>query len=381
MKVLVNALSAKMGGIVTYTTNLMRSFADRGVDAVFAVAPEFPAPPDGNVIRISANRMPPAARLVWEQTVWRRIIARHAPDVLFSSANFGVLGCSVPQVLLLREGGLFDPFYLTNIAPSQGARAVFFRAARRRLILASAHASDSVFVPTAAMKRTIMNWAPDLGEKIDYSHYGTLLDHFAPPRHNRRWRQDGVLRLLYVSEYYPHKRPGMLSEAVARLNQSGLACRLKITMDIGRIASFPGGEEDYYLLTKGVERDQVELVGNVPYSIIPDLYRDHDLLLFPSVAETFGHPLIEAMSIGLGIIAADRPVNREVCGDAALYFSPFSIRDLVDRIREMDAAEDLRRQLVEDGKQRCAAMFGWGQHVDHLVARFEQAAGQNTKGR
>ena len=60
MKVLVNALSAKMGGIVTYTTNLMRSFPDRGVDAVFAVAPEFPAPPDSNVIRISANRMRPA---------------------------------------------------------------------------------------------------------------------------------------------------------------------------------------------------------------------------------------------------------------------------------------------------------------------------------
>lgn len=170
MKVLVNALSAKMGGIVTYTANLMRSLPDRGVDAVFAVAPEFPAPPDGKVIRIGANRMRPAARLVWEQTVWRRIIAKQAPDVLFSSANFGVLACSVPQVLLLREGGLFDPFYLTNIAPSQGAISVFLKAARRRLILASARASDSVFVPTAAMKQTIVNWAPDLAQKIEYSH-------------------------------------------------------------------------------------------------------------------------------------------------------------------------------------------------------------------
>ncbi len=375
MKIVVNALSAKMGGIVTYTANLMQSFADRGVDAVFAVAPEFPAPPGCSVIRIGANRMHPVVRLAWEQTVWRRILARHKPDLLFSSANFGVLGCSVPQVLLIREGGLFDPFYLANIAPSQGARAVFFRAARRRLILASARAADTVFVPTAAMKQTIMNWAPDLGSKIEYSHYGTLLDHFGPDDGSRRWRQDGVLKLLYVSEYYPHKRPGMLSEAVALLNRRGLDCRLTVTMDIAQIASFPGGEEDFYLLTEGLGRGQVELIGNVPYADMPALYRDHDLLLFPSVAETFGHPLIEALGIGIGIVAADRPVNREVCGDGALYFSSFSVRDLVDKIFEMDSTRDLRLRMAEIGKQRCVGMFGWGQYVDGLVDRFERIAG------
>lgn len=376
MKILVNALSAKMGGIVTYTSNLMRSFSQRGLDATFAVPPEFPAPEGSQVIHFRANRMHPVNRLIWEQTVWRRVIARQMPDILFSSANFGVLGSAVPQVLLIREGGLFDSFYLTNIAPSQGIRAALARAARRKLILTSARFADSVFVPTVALKNMVLNWAPDLESKIACNYYGTLLDHFKPKRDSRRWRQDGVLRLLYVSEYYPHKRPGMLSEAVAVLNRQGISSRLTITMDMKQIDACPGGDEDCYLVNKGVERGQVELVGKVPYADIPTLYRDHDLMLFPSVAETFGHPLIEALSIGIGIISADRPVNREVCGDGALYFSPFSITDLVDRILEMDRSEGLRQELIGKGRKRSANTFGWEHHVDALISLFEQASRQ-----
>lgn len=376
MKILINALSARMGGIVTYTSNLMESFAERGLDATFAVPPEFPAPQGSKTIRFQAHRLHPVNRVIWEQTMWRRIVMRNSPDVLFSSANFGVLLSSIPQVLLIREGGLFDPFYLTNIAPSQGVTSVFGRAARRKLILASARASRVVFVPTAAMMDMIVNWAPDLEKRITYSHYGTPLDHFKHGQERKHPRREDALRLLYVSEYYPHKRPGMLSEAVARLNARGVPCRLTVTMERNRIAATSGGDEDLYLLTKGVERGQVDLIGNVPYAAVPALYEKHDLMLFPSVAETFGHPLIEALNIGIGIIAADRPVNREVCGDAALYFAPFSIDDLVDKIMEMVSTENLQQTLIRKGEERGRNMFGWEQHVDSLVELFEQAAGR-----
>ena len=218
MKILVNALSARMGGIVTYTSNLMRSFAARGIDATFAVPPEFPAPETARVLRLQANRMRPLTRLLWEQTVWRRVIARENPDVLFSSANFGVMTSSVPQLLLVREGGLFDPYYITNIAPGQGVRAAIFRTARRKLIQASMRAADSVIVPTEALRDSLLIWSPKLGDKISCNLYGTRPDLFSARATSREWRADGVMRLLYVSEYYPHKRPGMMAEVVARLN-------------------------------------------------------------------------------------------------------------------------------------------------------------------
>ena len=86
MKVIINALSARRGGIATYTKNLARSFMERGVDSIFAISNEFELDKDISVIRLSANRMSPIKRFLWEQIFWRRLIEKHNPDVLFSSA-------------------------------------------------------------------------------------------------------------------------------------------------------------------------------------------------------------------------------------------------------------------------------------------------------
>ncbi len=379
MKILVNALSAKMGGIVTYTSNLMRSFAARGLDATFAVPPEFPAPDSARVLRLRANRMRPIYRLLWEQTVWRRVIAREKPDLLFSSANFGVMTLSVPQLLLVREGGLFDPYYITNIAPGQGVRAALSRMARRKLIMASMRAADSVMVPTEAMKESLSSWSPDLNDKIFCNLYGTRLDLFKASESKRQWRSDGVLRLLYVSEYYPHKRPGMMAEVVARLNKSGIDTKLSITIEPDSLTAFSGSDEDRFLLGKGMERGQVELIGHVPYQDIPGLYREHDVFVFPSVAETFGHPLVEAMDSAMPIVLAERPVNREVCGDAAVYFDPLSISSAVSQIVRLDASPALRRTISENGVRRCTGTFEWEGHVERLISEFERITGKRAE--
>ncbi len=117
------------------------------------------------------------------------------------------------------------------------------------------------------------------------------------------------------------------------------------------------------------------MIGHVPYDDIPTLYRDHDIFVFPSVAETFGHPLVEAMNSGMPIALAERPVNREVCGDAAVYFDPLSISQAVEKIQQLDASVDLRRKLSEAGVQRCVGNFEWEGHVERLIQEFERVAG------
>ena len=374
MKVIVNALSAKTGGIVTYTHNLMRSLAERDVDAVFAISHDFQRQVDFPVIRLAADRMSPLRRVIWEQTMWRRIVAKHKPDVLYSSANFGLLAPPVPQVLLVREGGLFDPFYLTNVAPALRVRTIFQRMARRKLIIASARSSRIVLTPTNAVKDLLVSHAPDLGGKIGKNHYGTISKFSDSRPRTRQWKEDGVLRLLYVSAYYPHKQPGLVSEAVAHLNAEGIPCHLTLTMDLDGISKTPGGDKDHFLLTKGVEREQVTLLGNVRYQDLPDIYKKHDLFLFPSLSETFGHPLVEAMGLGLPVIASDTPVHREVCGDGAAFHSPLSPSDLASQIIRLDGDPKLRNALTGEGKKRVRQEFTWEGHVDRLLNEFERVA-------
>lgn len=379
MKVLINAISARMGGIVTYTRNLIRSLDARGVDAHFSVSSRFPDT-GANITRHWASDLKPLTRFAWEQTLWRGEVSRMRPDVLFSSANFGLLTSPVPQVLLIREGGLFDPFYLANVAPEQGLRASLQRGVRRKLILASARRAEQVITPTSAMRDLILDWAPDLKAKVEVNPYGTRSEAFTPAQgEGRAWRADGTLRLLYVSVYYPHKQPGLVCEAIRALRGEGAAAAGTITMDVGETKDFRGGAHDRFLIAKAFEDGLVDL-GRRPYEALPDLYRSHDVFVFPSISETFGHPMVEAMSSGMLVVAADTPVNREVCGDAALYFDPLSVRDLVACLKRLDGDSDLRRALAERGRARVLSSYTWEAHVERLVEIF-RALAKRGKGR
>lgn len=112
-------------------------------------------------------------------------------------------------------------------------------------------------------------------------------------------------------------------------------------------------------------------LGNRSYDRLPELYRQHDVFVFPSVSETFGHPMAEALSVGLPIVAADTALAREICGDAALYFEPFSSRDLCHRLTELDRDPALRSTLAERSRQRALHLYRWSDHVDRLLSIFK----------
>ena len=373
MKVLVNALSARMGGIVTYTNNLLDAFERRGIDVTVFVPNEFVTRERAVIRRLDIGGYSSARRFLWEQSAWRRIVARVRPDILFSSANFGLLQSPAKQILLLREGGLFDPFYLANMTATQGLAYVANRYLRRKLMLWSAQQADHIITPTHAMRNSLALWQPSILEKCTVNPYGTIGDMFNPTARQRHWRDDGVLRMLYVSVYYPHKIPSLICQAVDQLNALGYPSHGRITMSAGELKDMAGSTFDQILIDDAAARGTITL-GRHPYQALPDLYNTHDVFIFPSVSETFGHPMAEAMSSGLPLAVADTPVNREICGDAALYFEPFSVSGLVAAVRRIDSDPGLRHALSENGRARALARFGWEDHVDRLVDTFEAIA-------
>ena len=112
-------------------------------------------------------------------------------------------------------------------------------------------------------------------------------------------------------------------------------------------------------------------LGPVRYSDLPDVYGAHDVFAFPSISETFGHPMAEALAAGIPIVAADTAVNREVLGDAALYHAPLRASELAAAVRRLDADPTERERLVAGGRKRAEAMFDWNSHVDNLLRVFE----------
>ena len=373
MKIVVNALSARRGGIITYTRNLMQSFRSQGVNAVFALPVGSSLQnEDAETICLPVTELRSLSRVLWEQTTWRRIVKDLKPDILYSSANFGIIRSPVPQVLLVREGGLFDPTYLTNIAPALGSRSVLERSLRRRLIIASARSSNLILTPTDAMGDLFQTWAPDLSWKIQKNSYGTRVDHFRDnSKEQRIWREDGMLRILLVSAYYSHKQPGLVAEAARKLNDAGIKTHLTLTMDFDQIKNAPGGSKDLFLLRRGAERGEVTMLGDVKYTDLPALYAESDLFVTPSLSETFGHPLIEAMASETLIVASNTPVHREVCQDSAVYFSGTSVDDLVQSIQSLDENPRRRASVLSLATSLGKQSYTWDSHVKRLLENFK----------
>lgn len=370
MRVLINAISAKAGGIVTYTTNLITALEQRGIDFLVAVPDSFPDAK--SVLKVPASDYGPLRRLAWEQSIWRRIIHNNHADVLFSSANFGLLNSPVPQLLLMREGGLFDPLYLSTMAPCQGLDSAIQRYLRRKLMLLSARHNDHIMTPTEAMRSMFLRWAPDLADRCSVNSYGTLLETFRP-KTRRPWREDGNLKLLYVSVYYPHKNPSDGVLACELLNQQNLPTTMRLTMEIEQIKRVRGSAKDIFHLERGHQAGLVQ-TGTIRYTDLPISYAQHDVFIFPSISETFGHPMTEALASGIPVVAADVPVNREILGDAALYYPPFHPSALAACLRRLNDEPQLRQELSERGLRRVSHLFDWNDHVDRLVKLLQQVA-------
>ena len=104
----------------------------------------------------------------------------------------------------------------------------------------------------------------------------------------------------------------------------------------------------------------------MPYSLLHHLYRACHIYVTAAYAETFAHPLVEAMASGLPVIASDIAVHREVCGQAAMYFARFSAEELASRIAQVAQSDALRRQLSEHAAVR-SQDFSWEKHVSEIA--------------
>jgi glycosyltransferase involved in cell wall biosynthesis len=282
MKLLMNALSARRGGIFTYTLNLAKSIDDNEIDVCIGAPPHLASTIGPGSLTIDVSHMGPIRRLAWEQSVWRKIVKRESPDVLFSSANFALFASSVPQLLLMREGGLFNPYYLKSVFPQLGLRARMATVLRRQIMLYSVRSATRVMFPSESLRDWVADWEPSIAETGIINHYGIDLSRFTmgqdrPPLDRNR------IKLLYVSVYYPHKDPCTLSRAVDALRDSGIGADATITMAEQEFDLWYSGRTDYEELTQSEQRGRVTL-GSVDFRRSPRHSDSHWSRPWPAVS-------------------------------------------------------------------------------------------------
>ena len=172
---------------------------------------------------------------------------------------------------------------------------------------------------------------------------------------------------LAIGPTYPHKNFEWLIKVYSSLD-AGTKARHPLVI--------AGGMKKYLATLKKLVaetgQDQyIHFIGYVPIELMPSLYKEAFALVFPSLYEGFGFPLLEAMASGCPVLTSNVSSMPEVCEDAALYFDPCDEQSLKLQLERLINDPQLYRSMKESGVLQ-ARKFSWSKTVHQLQKVIEE---------
>lgn len=171
--------------------------------------------------------------------------------------------------------------------------------------------------------------------------------------------------LLFVGALERRKNIPMLIEALKILHKKSWKVPLVLAGRQGE--AFPEIRKKVEHLGLG---SAVFYTGYCSEKELRGLYHLADLLIYPSLWEGFGLPLLEAMACGLPVVTSRRTAIPEIAGDAALYFDPESAEDMAAQIIRGLEQASLREDLIQRGISR-AGRFSWSKTAEDTLALYK----------
>ena len=173
------------------------------------------------------------------------------------------------------------------------------------------------------------------------------------------------LTLLTVCNDYPHKNLTIIAPTLDELRRRypNVKVRFVLTVDSKSFANL--SDED---------RKSILFLGTVGIHQCPQLYRQSDIVLQPSLLECFSANYVEAMKMERPIITTDLEFAQSLCGDAAAYYSATDPAALADTIAKLYRSPEYRSDLVEKGKKQSELFDTYEDRARKLIETIEKYA-------
>jgi glycosyltransferase involved in cell wall biosynthesis len=374
----INALSASAGGGLTYIRNVVPELARRNdvyatVLVSSALRNEIGESNRTSVVKDLFNGGA-GSRFWHEQRVLPSLVRRSGANVLLCPGNFALFRSPIPQILLSRNALYTSADFLRDVRERGDYRLWIDTKIKGALARWSVLRADCAIAPSEAFAEELRRWTR---KKVECIHHGFDPESFfrnpAPLPQEMRQRLEsaaGAVNVLFVSHYNYYRNFETLIRAIALLKQKLYPRKVRLILTCKLISQENPGSyraETAAELVRSLQlEEEVIQLGAVPYAQLHHIYKSCDCYVTPAYAETFAHPLMEAMASGLPTIASDLPVHHEICTEAAVYFPRFSADALAERIIQLSACETRRTQMREMGLNR-SQDFRWSTHVDALL--------------
>lgn len=169
--------------------------------------------------------------------------------------------------------------------------------------------------------------------------------------------------IIFVGNVKPHKNLKLLVEAFAQLKKNQSNTDLKLVI-VGKKEGFITGDADLFQKIDKIPqlKNEVFFTGWIEDNVLKLYYKYAKLLVFPSYYEGFGLPPLEAMSIQCPVVSSNAACMEEINENAALYFDPYSVTQLLEALNALLVDDGLANQFVEEGNKRIQ-FFTWKKSI------------------
>ena len=304
---------------------------------------------------------------VREHLLFINRLRRDAPDLIHTTFDFGVPLWPVSKIIVTVHDAFFGP-------------CTFFRNIRTRLLYQiltrySVGRASRIIVISNFIKEKLLGQIPGVRHKVQQISVipnGVGLEFVPGPKEGERER---------VNEKYGIRHNyilcvGSFASGIKNLPRILRAFTLLPGHVRKRYQLVIAGEpldrvpETSDAIRALKEKDQIRCPGYVRDEDLPELYRNAELFVFPSLHEGFGIPVLEAMACGTPVITSDSAAMPEVAGEAAIFVNPYDEREISRAITEVCTRDSLRRDLSRKGLER-ARNYPWSKTAQKTLAVYE----------
>lgn len=360
--ILADSLDLQYAGIHQYTKQLINALAAFGSEHEYVIFRR------GEGVKLRAGFEQKHVKSLVNSSAWRNLVShpiqlrKYRFDAVFEPAHFGpfFLASGIKRITMVHD---ITPIIMpeNHIFKSVMAQKLMLPHVLKR--------ADLVLTNSKHTAQDVAAAFPNVQSRIKAIHFGYdsgFKKHIDPEIHERLDCSEPFF--LSVGTIEPRKNLLTLLAAFEKYKTNGGKHGLII-------AGKNGWKSKPFFDALNCHRykSQIRYCGFVMQAELRHLYSTATALIYPSVYEGFGIPIIEAMACGCPVLASDVSSLPEVGGAAAEYFQPTNTDQLTALMHKLELHTHIRNEMIVRGLEHIK-MFSWKAYVQQFETALSQTA-------
>ncbi len=308
----------------------------------------------------------------WEQFALPKAAAKAGCDILHCTSNTAPIWSKVPVMITLH-----DIIYMESLNLIKGSGTwyqKFGNLYRRFVVPRVMKKSEKIITVSHFEKNRIREFFnyPENDTRL-VAVYNGVSEHFKPIEDQQE--------LTRVKKQYklPDEFFFFLGNTDPKKNTKGVLTAYKrFLKEFDRVVPLVMLDYDRFELKKllieiGAPEleEHIHLTGYVVNTDLPAIYNLCTIFLYPSLRESFGIPMLEAMRCGAPVITSNTSSMPEVSGGAAIIVDPFKPDEITDAIHQLFKDKELKDKNIQDGFTN-AAKYSWQAMAQHVLELYQE---------